>query len=303
MAGRARRVRRLQVVIAMALALTAGGCGPKPPVGGEEWKVTWSALGQDVSEWQSIQVRMNTQDRIQSLPAPSGGTDHAFKFAVWNDDKAVNNSCGSTGDGWRAEGVGPTEQASDRTIRYEWNTLFEQGFPGSPVDANAQPIWVLFTQWHQKDPSTGNSPPIAFIVQDNKLRLVLTKVDKTNPNPNQSMEVGRYDLAPFSTGVWHHWRAEIRWSLTDGSIKVWHDGSVVQDLAPVQTIFPTSPSQLDQPGDSYLKVGVYRKPVKSTEPWVVWHDEFKRLDQGSASQLPRPPFKSPICPTETPSIN
>ena len=268
--------------------------------------MTWSAPGQAISEWEHLQVRKNTTDRIQSLPAPSGGVDKAFRFEVRKDDFAVNDACGLIGSGWRAGGVGPHEQESNRTIRYEWNTLFEQGFPGSPVDSSGHEVWVLFTQWHQKDPSTGDSPPIAFIIQNNKLRLVLTKVDNTNPDPAHSVEVNRYDLAPFSTGVWHHWRAEIRWALKDGSIKVWHDDSVVQDLAHVQTVFPISPGQLDQPGDSYLKVGLYRKPVDPPAgPWVVWHDEFKRLEQGNAGPLPHPSGTLPMCPTGTltPSIN
>jgi hypothetical protein len=263
--------------------------------------VTWSAPGQAISEWEHLQVRKNTTDRIQFLPAPSGGVDKAFRFEVRKDDFAVNDACGLIGSGWRAGGVGPHEQESNRTIRYEWNTLFEQGFPGSPVDSSGHEVWVLFTQWHQKDPSTGDSPPIAFIIQNNKLRLVLTKVDNTNPDPAHSVEVNRYDLAPFSTGVWHHWRAEIRWALKDGSIKVWHDDSVVQDLAHVQTVFPISPGQLDQPGDSYLKVGLYRKPVDPPAgPWVVWHDEFKRLEQGTAGPLPHPSGTLPMCPTGNP---
>jgi hypothetical protein len=216
------------------------------------------------------------------------------------DELPVNNDCVEIGGGWRAEGTGPHEQASDKLIRYEWNTRFEPGFPGDPLDAGGQQIWMVFTQWHQKDPADKNprigvSPPIAFIVDKNELRLVLNRVD--NAHPDQSVEVGRYDLAPFTTDVWHHWRAEIRWSLTDGSVKVWHDGTVVQELAHVQTIFPDpdSPGQLDKPGDSYLKVGLYRKPMDHPGPWVLWHDEFKRLEQGNAAQLPHSPSKLPTC--------
>jgi hypothetical protein len=296
----APRLLRLAVVIFLLLGLA--GC-PRPSVSaGDEWKVNWSAPGQDISEWHNIQVRNKTTDRIQSLTAPAGGIDRAFKFSLWNNDVALTSSCGGTGDGWRAEGIGPTEKVSDRLIRYEWNTWFEQSFPASP-SANGQAIWVVFTQWHQHDPSTGRSPPVEFVVQDGWLRLGLNRVD--NANPAESVRVGFYDLAPFKADVWHHWRAEIRWSLTDGSVKVWHDDNVVQDLPNVQTVFPISPSQLDQPGDSYLKVGVYRQPLPSTEPWVVWHDEFKRLEQGNPAQLPHPHGKLPNCltATETPSIN
>jgi hypothetical protein len=70
---------------------------------------------------------------------------------------------------------------------------------------------------------------------------------------HESVQVGHYNLVPFKADVWHRWRAEIVWSLKNGSVKVWHDGNVVQDLPNVQTVFPVSPSQLDQPGDSISK--------------------------------------------------
>jgi Polysaccharide lyase len=172
--------RLLRLAVAILLVLGLVGC-PRPSVpAGDEWKVIWSAPGQDISEWHTIQLRKNATDRIQSLAAPSGGTDRAFKFAVWNNDVAVNNSCVDIESGWRAEGRGPTEQVSNRTIRYEWNTWFEQSFPGNPV-ASGQPIWVVFTQWHQKDPSTEKSPPIEFIVEDGWLRLGLHRVDPAKP--------------------------------------------------------------------------------------------------------------------------
>jgi hypothetical protein len=298
--------RRLQLAAAICLLLGAvscrgGGSSVPEPSAEEEWKVTWSAPGQDISEWHSIQVRKNTKDRIQSLEAPPGGTDRAFRFAVGNNDVAVNNSCGDVPSGWRAEGLGPTEQVSNRPIRYEWNNWFERSFPGNPA-TGGQPIWVVFTQWHQRDASTGKSPPIEFIVEDGWLRLGLNHVDPVNPT--ESVREGPYNLAPFKAEVWHHWRAEIVWSPKNGSVKVWHDGNVVQDLRQVQTVFPVSSLQVGRPGDSYLKVGVYRKPVMSTEPWVVWHDEFKRLEQGNASPLPHPLGKLPMClsPAETPSI-
>jgi hypothetical protein len=93
------------------------------------------------------------------------------------------------------------------------------------------------------------------------LKLHLNRVDLAHPNTS-STEFAKADLAPVSPGMWHHWRADIRWSPTDGSVKVWHDDVVKYDSTnlKVQTIFP-DPDSTGQPGDSYLKVGLYRKPV------------------------------------------
>jgi hypothetical protein len=273
--------------------------------------VTWSAPGQAISEWEHIQVVKNTTDRLQSLPAPTGGTGNAFKFTVLDQDQLpVGDKCQTIGGGWRAEGVGPHEQPSNKVIRYEWNTRFENGFPESPVDASPQknPVWVIFTQWHQKDPANsqtpaiGSSPPIEFIIEKGMLKLHL---NSASSQPGPSIEFAKADLAPVSPGTWHHWRADIQWSPTDGSVKVWHDGIVKYDSTnpkvQVQTVF-ADPDSTGEPGDSYLKVGLYRKPVDGPGPWVIWHDEFKRLEQGNASPLPHPSGTLPVCPTGTPSI-
>jgi Polysaccharide lyase len=87
-------------------------------------------------------------------------------------------------------------------------------------------VWVLFTQWHQKDPNgtnpaIGSSPPIEFIIEKGMLKLRLNRASQPGP----STEFTTVDLAQVSPGMWHHWAAEIQWSPTDGSVKVWHDGT------------------------------------------------------------------------------
>jgi hypothetical protein len=65
---------------------------------------------------------------------------------------------------------------------------------------------------------------------------ISSAVSVTSADPSKCVEVGRFPLVPFKAEVWHHWRAEIRWSLTDGSVKVWHDDTVVKKHAKVQTV-------------------------------------------------------------------
>jgi hypothetical protein len=75
----------------------------------------------------------------------------SFSFAAMRSHEPTGRSS-ALGAAATVVCVGPHEQESNRNIRYEWNTLFEQGFPGSPVDSSGHEVWVLFTQWHQKDP-------------------------------------------------------------------------------------------------------------------------------------------------------
>lgn len=298
--------KSLQSSVAIALTLVLVTCAGCPGGGGGGggnpggWTVTWSAPGQAITEWEHVQVVKNTNDRLKSVPAPTGGTGNAFMFTVLNQDQfAVGDKCQTIGGGWRAEGIGPHEQPSNKIIRYEWNTRFENGFPVNPVDASGNSVWVLFTQWHQKDPTgtnpaIGSSPPIEFIIEKGMLKLRLNRASQPGP----STEFATVDLTPVNPGTWHHWAAEIQWSPTDGSVKVWHDGMIKYDSTnpkvPVQTIFP-DPDSPGQPGDSYLKVGLYRKPINAPGLWVVLHDEFKRLEQGNASPLPHPSGTLPTC--------
>jgi hypothetical protein len=60
--------------------------------------VTWSALGPAISEWEHIQVLKNTNDRLKSVPAPTGGTGNASMFTVLDQDQfAVGDKCQTIG--------------------------------------------------------------------------------------------------------------------------------------------------------------------------------------------------------------
>jgi len=248
------------VAIALICGLAMSGCG--------RWESTWSAPGETIAEWQALQVKANTTDRIQSVVAPPGGNGHAFRFEVRDDDVAVNAKGQEIPGGWRAEGIGPTEQPSRTAVRYEWNTLFDEHYPEFAS-------WQLFAQWHQQDEnSVGSSPPIELIIEQSKIYLHLNRFDPEHPD--ESLDGGKHLVADLDRGSWHKFRIEIRWALADGSIKLWHNDKQITDLTNVQTLFPLR-DNTSAPGTVYFKMGLYRNAVKIGQPCVLFHDEVKRL--------------------------
>ena len=71
-------------------------------------------------------------------------------------------------------------------------------------------IWQVVTQWHQQDgaEATGVSPPIAFIVVGEEVRVHLHRVEPDDLG--RSAEVGRFPVTSVDRGTWHHFRARIR---------------------------------------------------------------------------------------------
>jgi hypothetical protein len=241
------------------------------------WLVTWQAPGESTNEWRSVQSV--APDRFQSVSAPPGGIGRAFRAEVRNDDLVK--------DGWRAEGVGPEESASDRVVSYEWATWFPPDYPVD--DPGAGHIWQVITQWHQQDgaESTGTSPPIAFIVHGEDIRLHLHRVDPSNLGT--SLEVGQYPVATVDRETWHRFRMEVRWALKGGSIKLWHGGNLVPLPLPgdLQTLFPLR-SQLQVAGTTYFKMGLYRDRVTTpptVPPFVIYHDEIRRAEAEPTTEV------------------
>jgi hypothetical protein len=236
----------------------------------ECYQPAWAAPGESLSEWNSIQVKAGTTDRLMIVPAPLGKSPHAVRAEVRDGDVAVNPYNGQPiAGGWRAEGVGPVESQSDQTVRYTWSTMLDPAYPVNPVGSDGKPIWQVITQWHQGDNDQGASPPVAFIIVGEQIRLHLNRPDGT--------EVGQYPVAPLDRGTWHDFQMDIRWALTGGSIKIWHNGILVQDLPSVQTLFPQRQNP-SLPGTAYLKMGLYRKAVTTptSGKFVLYHDEVRR---------------------------
>ncbi|MGH3807664.1 MAG: heparin lyase I family protein [Pseudonocardiaceae bacterium] len=155
-----------------------------------------------LSEWRSIQVPAGTTDRLQIVPAPLGKSAHALRAEVRDGDVAVNSKRDPIAGGWRAEVVGPTETQSSTTVRYTWSTLLDPTYPANPKGSDGKPIWQVITQWHQGDADKGASPPIAFIIVGEEIRLHLNKPDGT--------EVGQYRVADLARGTWHDFQVDVR---------------------------------------------------------------------------------------------
>ncbi|MGH3687762.1 MAG: polysaccharide lyase [Pseudonocardiaceae bacterium] len=191
-----------------------------------------------LSEWRSIQVPAGTTDRLQIVPAPLGKSAHALRAEVRDGDVAVNSKRDPIAGGWRAEVVGPTETQSSTTVRYTWSTLLDPTYPANPKGSDGKPIWQVITQWHQGDADKGASPPIAFIIVGEEIRLHLNKPDGT--------EVGQYRVADLARGTWHDFQVDVRWALSGGTVKVWHNGQPVPGISPRQYRH-SSPSRRTRP--------------------------------------------------------
>jgi hypothetical protein len=205
----------------------------------------------------------------------------AFHVDVRDGDVAVNSRGQPIPGGWRAEGIGPTEAESSQVIRYEWNTRFDPQYPTNPVGTDGKPIWQVFAQWHQGDGEAGSFPPVAFIIENGGLWLDISKI---NPNdPTTSIDLPNHRVADLDPGQWHHFRVDVKWSLTHGCIAVWHDDNLIPGVPrDIATLYPagTSAPKVGEPGTVYLKMGLYRKPTTTGAAgtkFVLHHDEIKRL--------------------------
>jgi hypothetical protein len=258
------------------------------------WVRTWYAPCEADTEWRAIQVKRYTNDRLTFVKPPVTKNGKAMRAEVRDGDVAwnpkANNGLGAEiAGGWRAEVVGPNETASTNPVRYTWSTMFDASYPLKPVStetsSSGQAVWQVVTQWHQGDNDTGGPPPVAFIVANDEIRLHIHRHD---PNDEQkSIEVAQWKVAPsLDRGQWHDFVLEIRWSTTNGTLKLWHNGTPVtfsqpsgstQELSGLETLFPPKQRSLDPPS-AYIKMGLYRRPVASTAggPFIVFHDEVSR---------------------------
>jgi hypothetical protein len=239
---------------------------------------TWYAPCDALTEWSSLQIPAGTTDRLQIVPAPGGRSGQALRVEVRDNDIAENpyNHQPIPG-GWRAEAVGPTEQ-DGQWARYEWSTLFDPSYPANPVAPNGNPIWQVFTQWHQGDNDLGSSPPIEFTILQGKLWFGLNAVNPANEN--ESIPVSHVVVADdLARGQWHNFRLEVRWSLTNGSVTVFHNGVEKYRGTGLATLFPLRGVGSSQvAGTAYLKMGLYRQGVNLGVKCILYHDEASRCD-------------------------
>ncbi|MEJ2865343.1 heparin lyase I family protein [Actinomycetospora flava] len=264
------------------------------------WQIKWQAHCDDlVVDFESVQVRKDTTDRLLSWPVRPAKSGNALRAEVLQDDVAWNPDAnmGKGADiagGWRAEAVGPTENQSNHSVRYEWSTLLDPSYAVDPRLADGTRTWQVIFQWHQGDKDQGGSPPVAFIIAGDHIYL-----DVHTVKSGASVQVGQWPLATLDRGTWHDFAAEIKWHRTDGTIKLWHNGQAVT-FAPVAspaspgTMFPSSATDTlanlttlfppkagsSRPSSVYLKVGLYRRAANTTpsQTFVVYHDEICRYE-------------------------
>jgi hypothetical protein len=109
-------------------------------------------------------------------------------------------------------------------------------------------------------------------------------------------------VASIDRGHWHTFEAEILWSTTDGTLKLWHDGNAVMfdpqipndnpgaspypaqrtdTLTGLKNLYPATPT-------AYFKIGLYRNAEKTVPdgPYRLYHDEVARLKPMSVRGTP-----------------
>lgn len=285
-------------------------------------KEPWYAPCDDLSKFDNLQYKAESPDRLRcvasdELPKPLAGS--ALRAEVRDGDQGANMGKPNSlvASGWRAEVIGRRRQQSDEVIRYTWHTLFPDEYPkhprtsegevGKPARGGNHP-WQVFFQWHQGDPDmphsagdVGNTPPLAFIVENDQMVLDLEEpnyageLDPDTGDPNDSIPKGKWVIGPLERGRWHSFRLEVRWHLTDGLLRAWHDEKPIcfrsqtppestgpekfpeqdtEELTGIGTLFPArkvkKPDNSVVPGPNqpevYLKAGLYRQAVPA---WVA----------------------------------
>lgn len=250
--------------------------GPFPPLPPIKLMArTWFAPCDSLSEWRSRQVPAGTSDRLQIVPDPAGAQNNkVLRVEVRDNDVAVNGAGNPIPGGWRAEVVGPDEDGSGRWARYGWSTMLTSDYPVNPVGADGKAIWQVITQWHQGDSDVGGSPPLAFIIVNDEIRLHVHRSDPNNPN--NSLEVGQYFVTGLGRATWHKFEMDVRWAVADGWVRVRHNGVQKVDLKGIQTLFPPR-AGATRPPSVYLKMGLYRKATPAgSGRFVLYHDNVQK---------------------------
>jgi hypothetical protein len=121
---------------------------------------------------------------------------------------------------------------------------------------------------------TALGPLIAFIVVGEEIRVHLHRVEPDDLGT--SVEVGQFPVASVDRGIRHHSRVEIRWALDGRAITVRHDDDAPRTWDGIQTTFPLR-SRPQVAGTAYLEMGRYRARIRAARPFVVHHDEIRRL--------------------------
>jgi Polysaccharide lyase len=216
----------------------------------------------DRHQWDRIQYRTGgaIADQFSIVKDPVRQGSFAAKFVVRPGD--VFNSGGE-----RCEVVRYSFEGEGSDYWYSWSTLF-------PPDWTAPSFFGIFLQFHGGFPF---SPPIAFDARNNTAQVNLN-TGVVDPSTGHGTNWVSYPLlSTLAKGQWNDFVIHIHWSLTDGSLTVWHrtaDRSSYKKLLDLNDV-PTLQSDKGEVSKIYVKQGLYRwRDAAKTD--YLYQDGFRR---------------------------
>jgi hypothetical protein len=160
----------------------------------------------DRSQWTGYQHKTggDAADQFEIVHDPVRQGAFAAKFTVRPGDVFMSG-------GERSEVYWKSHDKEGDDYWYSWSTLFPPGW-------TAPSYFGIFLQWHSDFPY---SPPIAFDARQDTVQV------KFNTGNLDSAGVGTRKtvyplLSTLSKGEWNDFVVHVHWSLTNGSLTVWH---------------------------------------------------------------------------------
>ncbi len=179
----------------------------------------------DVSGW-SFDVSKNAEEGIATVNAPvhDGGTAIAFTL---QPGSCTGNDCEN--DRERVELKQTQYQHEGESWWYGWSLYVPEGFPA------IWPARVFLGQFHQED----GPPAMLFSLEPEGLAFESRFVNGEKPVlvPNLMLK-----------GQWHEIVMQVKWSRTDGHVRIDVDGRTIVNRA----------QQTMSESDVYFKFGIYR---------------------------------------------
>ncbi len=228
---------------------------PPPPPG--VFVGDWESGSSD--PWTMVQAK-SVADQFAVVTSGVRQGKYAARFTVRPGDQFLSTSGERCEVSWTGEREGP---GSDKW--YAWSTFF-------PTDW-VSPSWAVFTQWHSSFPV---EPPLGFYVYQDQI-LVNARTGTFDAAGQPSYRKTFVLLNPFRKGVWNDFLVHIRWSLTAGSMEVWHRASRDAPFTQVMSSgpIPTLQEQGGVTSMNYLKHGLYRSSGSSFTN-TLYQDGFRR---------------------------
>ena len=216
----------------------------------------------DRSQWDRLHYKTGgvASDQFAVVSDPVRQGSFAARFTVRPGD--VFNSGGE-----RCEVVDYSDESEGSDYWYAWSTLF-------PPTWTAPNSFGIFLQWHSNLPIP---PPIAFNARDDSA-VVQLNTGVVDDSTGRGTDFVKYPLlSSLSKGRWNDFVVHVHWSLTHGSLTVWHRANPTEPYTKALELLdvPTLQAQDGLTYGNYTKLGLYRwvDPVKTD---VIYHDGFRR---------------------------